>query len=243
MAALFWIIGIITFIVAIFYIPIYADIVFGSETKITIGWLFIKKMVYPTPPKTKKDKNKKTTTPKPKTDEDKNKKNKTFTSENFAEVLGIIKESLGNLKDYFKALLRAFNIRKLNVVWKISSDDACKTAVDYGKYSGLFYTVYAFVSNYVDIKPKRIDISPDFTQEKSTINGSLKINLIPAKIISSTVIFAIKTLIIFVKNKNNKKNEKVVKNYESAPNKWVNEFFNAKFASISWCKYNYRRPY
>ncbi|MEG1965140.1 MAG: DUF2953 domain-containing protein [Oscillospiraceae bacterium] len=209
---------IISAIVAVFYIPIYADIVLGEENQVEAGWLFLKFQVFPQIEKPEKEKKKKTTqkrkTTKKATTEEKT-KTKT-TSEDFAAMLGIIKSSINDLKAYFKALLKALNIRKLQIDWKIGGEDAAEIALSYGKNNAIFYTTYAVIATFIDIKPKKIMIYPDFVAENSKINAKFRVNIIPAKVISATFGFGINMLIKFLKNKN--KNEKAVVNNESTSN-------------------------
>ena len=209
MKALIIIFSIIILTVLFFRIPVYADLVLGEENSVIIGYMFFKKKIFPSEKKEKAEKStKKTVNKKQKKEEKKPKQPKKETDgEGFKEILEIIKAELPNVSAYIKGILGAVKIRRLNILWRIGGEDACETAVKYGKCSGLFYTVYGMVSGLIDIKTENVDISPDFLSEEGKFNLKTRIYVIPSKIISSTVVFAFKFIIDYIKLNN--KNEKV----------------------------------
>ena len=206
MKTLIIIIFIIITVILFFKIPVYADIVLGGENSVTIGYMFFKKKIFPSDKKEKVKKSAEESSEKKEKTKKKKPKQKT-DSEDFKEILEILKKELTNISVYVKGLLKAVKIKRLNIIWKISGEDACETAIKYGKYSGLFYSVYAILSEFIDIKTENADISPDFLSEEGSFNLKARIYLIPSTIISSTVVFVFK----FIKDylKLNNKYEKV----------------------------------
>ncbi len=206
MKAFVIILAVIICIVSVFYIPVYFDIELGKKNNVVFGYLFFKKLIFPND-KPKKDKEPKKQKKKSKKSPQKNKPKpkKETTSSDFNEILNTLKEQLPNIKKTTKALLSAIKIRKLNVNWRIGSDDAFDTAMKYGKYNGGFFIVYGMLSNIISIKPEKINIYPDFLSEDEDIDVKMRIYISPAKVISAAVGFAVGFIKSYLNtNKNNK---------------------------------------
>lgn len=201
MKALIIFLAILLCIVSVFYIPIYFIIELGKENKITLGYLFFKKLIFPHN-KQEKVKNKQEKNKKANKKKQIKPKEKTSSSD-FTEILEILKEQLPNIKKTTKGLLSAIKIRQLNLNWRICTDDAFDTAMKYGKLNGLFYIVYGMLSGIISIKPENINIYPDFLNEEDEFSIKMKIYISPAKIISALLGFAVGFIKTYL-NKNNK---------------------------------------
>lgn len=98
-----------------------------------------------------------------KTNIKKEKKNK----KSFIDILQNIGIYINPLPKFLKKLAKGMKIKKLSVVWCISTDDACETALKYAKCCGYFYNLFRIVNSICDVKVDKIRIFPDFLNEKS----------------------------------------------------------------------------
>lgn len=174
MTALIVIACIIAFIIALGFISIKLDVVFGSEADFSV---FLKVLFFKfniSSKKTKKVKKKKKgkgkkkklkeeneEPPKEQEEQDLKKEKKEFS-----EILELVKMFLEPLPRFLKKLCEKIHIKDLNVVWMIATDDAAKTAINYGKYCGVFYGVLGILSNIFNVHIKKIRLYPDFIKEE-----------------------------------------------------------------------------
>lgn len=76
-----------------------------------------------------------------------------------------------------KKFLRHIKFEKVKLSIKIATDDAAKTAIEYGAVCGAVYPILSELSALARIEYKKIDILSDFESGKSEFNFSLKIRL------------------------------------------------------------------
>ena len=73
--------------------------------------------------------------------------------------------------------LKTVKFRKVEVGITVASDDAAKTAIEYGAVCSAVYPVLSLLYSKANIKYKQIDIKSDFNTEKSIFMISLTVNL------------------------------------------------------------------
>lgn len=115
---------------------------------------------------------KKTSTKKVNSKDDKNSKKdalktKKKDKKNFAEMVENIKFYVDPLPRSLKKLLNGIKIQNLRVIWCISTDDACETALQYARCCGLFYNSFRIVKSVCNVKVDKIRIFPDFINENA----------------------------------------------------------------------------
>ena len=92
--------------------------------------------------------------------------------------VGAVKEIFSFLKDClptFKKFLRFVKFDKVRVDITVASEDAAKTAIDYGIVCSATYPVLAFVDSIANVRYKKIDVKTDFESKKSSLSFSLSI--------------------------------------------------------------------
>ena len=118
-----------------------------------------------------------------------NKNNK----ELIVEIFSIFKE----LCIKFSKLLKHTRFKKLEVDFRISSNDAAKTAILYGNACSVVYSLVALLKSACNFDHKKIKVSADFSSE--TINLSMLCNI---KIKTVYIVsFAISVLYSIIKTK------------------------------------------
>ena len=132
-----------------------------------------------------KPKEKKKTTKKAKNSVNKDKTKEKNIFEKLKEKLGFIgalkeifhflKKTISNTKKYIKRL--KFKKTELSII--IATDDAAKTAVDYGVACSIVYPCLSLLESCVNIKYKKIDVKSDFEGKESnfTFCVDLKLNV------------------------------------------------------------------
>lgn len=169
-----WILGTLVFIVlAILFLPVKVSFKFNEEFFIKVYFLGIK--IYE--PKTKEEK------PNQKKKSQNNaikEKPKTLflrLKEKYG-FSGAVREIFGFLKDtvtHIKVFLRHIKIEKLKLFISVSSDDAAKTALDYGRVCAVAYPFLSALDSMANIEYKKIDIKSDFEATES--NFSIEFNV------------------------------------------------------------------
>lgn len=154
--------GILLFILLVLLIPVGIKLKYQNELQLFLYIGFVKLRLIPEKPKkTKKEKAKKKT--ENKTDEPE--KNKNIIKEKGLPWLVSLLKKLaelagGVLKDFFKHII----IRKLMLSITVASDDAAKTAVNYGYYCSAVYPAVGLIVGAVKCKKYGVDIKPNFDE-------------------------------------------------------------------------------
>ncbi len=97
------------------------------------------------------------------------------------------KKTLGEKVDFVldlwraadRPLLRIFKgvkLSELYIDFIIANEDAYKCAVNYGRISGIFYNLLAWLSALFTVKIKTIDVKPGFAMKKSRWDAAVKVS-------------------------------------------------------------------
>lgn len=193
MPILWTLLGIAAFIFILLIIPLHVNIYSTPEFTVKVGYGFISIDVLKLIEKlqNKKDKKSEKKEKVKKSDTEKEKKAQNKEKENlksFSEKLIQIKELLEAAKP---AVIYLLNRTALDIYlnMKVSGEDACETAVQYGRMNALCACVYASVKNIFKVKKCRVFITPDFTAEESEISYDVKASLIPLHILGAAAVF------------------------------------------------------
>ncbi len=93
---------------------------------------------------------------------------------------GAVKEIMRFLLDcltHIKALLRHIKINKIRLNITVASDDAAKTAIEYGSVCSAVYPVLALIDTVPNIGFKEINIRSDFEGSECDFSFSLQIGI------------------------------------------------------------------
>lgn len=169
-----WILGTLVFIVlAILFLPVKVSFKFKEEFFIKVYFIGIKiyepKIKEGKPNQKKKSQNN-AIKEKPKTLFLRLKEKHGFSGA-VREIFGFLKEIFG----YIKVFLRHIKIEKLKLFISVSSDDAAKTALDYGRVCAVAYPFLSALDSMANIEYKKIDIKSDFEATES--NFSIEFNV------------------------------------------------------------------
>lgn len=95
----------------------------------------------------------------------------------FAGAVNKIFKFIGELLSHIKPYLRHIKIKKIKLNLKVASNDAASTAIDYGKVCSAVYPVLAYLDTFKAVYFKEINLSSDFTSQKSEFDFSLQANI------------------------------------------------------------------
>jgi len=97
-----------------------------------------------------------------------------------AELLKLVMETAGKV-------LRHTVISKLNVRIVSASDDAAKTAIEYGSVCAGVYTLIAALQNAMKIRRHNIDIKPDFDKQKPEIEVDITVRILIIFVVTALI--------------------------------------------------------
>ncbi len=112
-----------------------------------------------------------------------------FRKEKFSENISLLTDVLSAAKPMFFYILNHVVLGKIYLCVKVSGEDACETAVKYGKLNALCASCYALVKNIFTVKMCSINIAPDFTSEKSEVDFDVKASLRPLYLLGGAAVF------------------------------------------------------
>lgn len=228
MTALYIILGIVLFFVAVLSIPVVLDMEYGDVFKLRVSWLFVKFNILP------KDESKKKPTKEKKPEQEKKQAEtapaetpvtNTAKKENpikiFYEdqgVLGIV-ELINNVASYLgkfsKGFLKSIYIKKLRIRIWVTEGDAAQTAIKYGKFCQMIYPPLGFICSSCHVKDYDVNIWAEYCGDKTKGEFETKVALIPRSVINAGIAFVfrlvvrlVKALLVYLKAKKKNNNLK-----------------------------------
>ena len=225
MTALFIILGITLFFIALLSIPVVFDMEYIDTFKLRVSWLFVKFNILPKDEtkekKPKKEKKEKKEKREKKVKEEKDTEKKENPIKVFYEdqgVLGMV-EFVNNCASYLgkftKGFLKSIYIRKLNLRMWVTEGDAAQTAIKYGKFCQMIYPPLGFICSSCHVKNCNVNIVADYCGDKTKGEFETRVALVPRSVINAGIAFLfrivaefIKTLLIYFKAKKNNNNLK-----------------------------------
>lgn len=212
MTALYIILGIVLFFVAVLSIPVVLDMEYGDVFKLRVSWLFVKFNILPKDESEKKPKKEK----KPKAEKPQAEKAPTETSVTDAPkkdnpikifyedqgVLGIV-ELINNVASYLgkfsKGFLKSIYIKKLRIRIWVTEGDAAQTAIKYGKFCQMIYPPLGFICSSCHVKDYDVNIWAEYCGDKTKGEFETKVALIPRSVINAGIAFVFRLVVRLVK--------------------------------------------
>lgn len=212
MTALYIILGIVLFFVAVLSIPVVLDMEYGDVFKLRVSWLFVKFNILPKDESKKKPKKEK----KPKAEKPQAEKAPAETSVTDAPkkdnpikifyedqgVLGIV-ELINNVASYLgkfsKGFLKSIYIKKLRIRIWVTEGDAAQTAIKYGKFCQMIYPPLGFICSSCHVKDYDVNIWAEYCGDKTKGEFETKVALIPRSVINAGIAFVFRLVVRLVK--------------------------------------------
>ncbi len=211
MLALYIILGIILFLLIVLSLPfnIYAE--YKESFVLYLRWLFIKIYIYPPEDKKnkKEKKQKKQKQEKPQKEEPaqveqpKEKKDNFivtfYNNQGVTGILELISNVANKLKKGFRGVGKSLYIKRLWLRINVGGSNSADTAVDYGKMCSKVYPAMGYILSVVHSKNCSVKVQPDFLGGKTQGAFSLKLAVIPSKLLWAIIVMAVSLLIELIK--------------------------------------------
>lgn len=192
MIVLYILLGIIALITLLLMIPVSAELK-SADGKFTLsaGYGFITLDVLKLKERFGKKKEKPKDTEKKAEAQSEQKKTKEKKDElkSLSEKIEDITSFINAAKPAVMFILKRIVLVKLNADILVADEDAHKTALAYGKTHAACASFYALLKNIFKIKECRVNITPDFTSEKSRVGYDVKVSLRPIFVLGALAIF------------------------------------------------------
>ena len=220
MIALYIILGIILFFIAVLSIRFRVYLNYDKKIESYAQWLFIKIPLYPRPEKKpKKEKKKKDDGKKEETEEEKKeeppKKKKDnilltfYNNEGLDGIISILSSLITALDKVSRRITHCFVLNLFILDATVARGDAAETAITYGKYSSVIFPLAGDIISRCNVKKYDINISPDFLADKGDCQLEIDMAVIPRKLINSVILLVFdllfNVLIKFIKGIKKKK--------------------------------------
>ena len=206
MTALYIIIGVIAFFIALLSVKFVVTVHYEDDIAVSVSWLFLKFNILPKSDKEekpKKEKKKKDDEVKPKDEneiikEPKKKKDNMFVrfyrNRGVSGVVQLLKDAANALGGMFKRIGRAFLFEELFISLKIGASDSAETAIKYGKVCSAAFPAMGLIVSTMRVKKYSIEINPDFIYGKNEARLHTKISVRPIVLINAVIILAFELL-------------------------------------------------
>mgnify|MGYP000847676905 FL=1 len=186
--------AIIGIMLLLLLLPVHLRATFNGDLKVSAGVLFINFKLYPRPPVSEKKRLKKERR------EQKRKKKERKRLSEAEEELQV--EGVWALVKYYiemgklitstaKRLLKTITVDRLNLNIVVATDDAARTAIDYGKICAVVYPIQALIESTMRVRRREINISTDFLLESGVLEGDIKIHVLPICVLWQALLFFI----------------------------------------------------
>lgn len=189
-----WIIAgaVVIVLVTILLIPVYVGIEYNNNISVWVSYLFVKITVFPLREKKSKDKKKKSKSVKKEAKKDKDKEKGKKKKQSIMDILKMVTDIIRAIDGKLKKVIIISDIK---VFMEVVGDDACETALSYGKVSAGINTALAILKNLIIVKRSRVSVFPNFTGEESKTYLLVKFRVIPA----AAVIAVIRIILSYIK--------------------------------------------
>lgn len=206
MTALYIIIGVIAFFIALLSVKFVVTVHYEDDIAVSVSWLFLKFNILPKSDKEekpKKEKKKKDDEVKPKDEneiikEPKKKKDNMFVrfyrNRGVSGVVQLLKDAANALGGMFKRIGRAFLFEELFISLKIGASDSAETAIKYGKVCSAAFPAMGLIVSTMRVKKYSIEINPDFIYGENEARLHTKISVRPIVLINAVIILAFELL-------------------------------------------------
>lgn len=204
MTALYIVIGIIAFFVAVLSIRITVNGEFFDEFRLNVKWLFIKINVLSL---IKKDKPKKEKTPKdekPKEDtatetapkeKSENIIVKFYKNQGFVGVIELIRNTANSLDKLAHSLKKHIVLRELYLWMTVAGNcDAAETALAYGRICQKVFPAMSFICSNLTVKKYDVEIEPDYLGKKNTAQFAFSVSVRPIFMLNAIIVLAVRLL-------------------------------------------------
>lgn len=220
MIALYIILGIILFFIAVLSIRFRVYLNYDKKIESYARWLFIKIPLYPRPEKKPKKENKKKDDgkkeePKEAKKEEPSKKKKDnilltfYNNEGLDGIISILSSLMSALDKVSRRITHCFILNLFILDATVARGDAAETAIAYGKYSSVIFPLAGDIISRCNVKKYDINISPDFLADKGDCQLEIDMAVIPRKLINSVILLVFdllfNVLIKFIKGIKKKK--------------------------------------
>lgn len=228
MTALYIILGIVLFFIAVLSIPVVLDMEYGEVFKLRVSWLFVKINILPKDESKKKPKKEKK--PKQEKPQAENAPAETPAADAVKKdnpikifyedqgVLGIV-ELVNNVASYLgkfsKGFLKSIYIKKLRIRIWVTEGDAAQTAIKYGKFCQMIYPPLGFICSSCHVKDYDVNIWAEYCGDKTKGEFETKVALVPRSVINAGIAFVfrlvvrlVKALLVYLKAKKKNNNLK-----------------------------------
>lgn len=201
MIALYIILGIIVFFIAVLSIRFKVHLDYDKKIESYAQWLFIKIPLYPRPEKKPKkpkkepekdEENKEEDEEKKEEDKPKQKKESPlvtfYNNEGLDGVINILRSLMSALDKVSRRITHCFIVNEFYLNATVAKGDAAETAISYGKYSSVIFPLVGNIISRCNVKKYDINISPDFLADKGECQLVFDMSLIPRKLINSVIL-------------------------------------------------------
>ncbi|MBR0349808.1 MAG: hypothetical protein IIX16_09270 [Clostridia bacterium] len=228
MTALYIILGVVLFFIAVLSIPVVLDMEYGDVFKLRVSWLFVKFNILPKdeskkkPKKEKKPKQEKTQaetapaeTPVANTAKKENPIKIFYEDQGVLGIVELINNVASYLGKFSKGFLKSIYIKKLRIRIWVTEGDAAQTAIKYGKFCQMIYPPLGFICSSCHVKDYDVNIWAEYCGDKTKGEFETKVALIPRSVINAGIAFVfrlvvrlVKALLVYLKAKKKNNNLK-----------------------------------
>ncbi len=209
MTALYIILGIIAFIVAILSVRITVDGEFFDEFKLSVRWLFVKFQILPAK---KKDKPKKEKKEKPKKEKNadeeppaddsapaEKKENifvKFYNNQGFDGVIQLVNNAASSIGKMLSSFKKHIIIRELYLWMTVTGGfDAAETALEYGRTCQKIFPAMSFICSNMKVKKYDVEVEPDFLGNKNKAEFAFSVSVRPICFTNAIVVLVFRLLV------------------------------------------------
>lgn len=206
MTALYIILGIIFFFIAVLSVRITVKGEYFESFKLELSWLFLKLKIYPMK---KKEKSPKEEKPKeepqkeeeepPKEEQSQEKKENIFkrfyNNQGFDGVIELVNNAAYSLMRMLNSFKKHIVIREIYLYMTVSSDnDAAETALEYGRICQKVFPALSFICSALPVRKYDAEIEPDFLGKKNKAQFAFAISVRPIFFINALIVLVFRML-------------------------------------------------
>lgn len=200
MIALYILLGIVVFFIAVLSIRAHVHVQYEDELTAYASWAFVKIPLLPRPEKPPKEKKAEEKPEEAPAQEDKPQESKPkgpnplkalYENEKLEGIMEILRRLLEIIDKFGRRVVNSFVIDEMFLDISVSRNDAAQTAEEYGKICRKVFPLTGAVVANCNVKQYSINIDPDFIGKgHNEYAFSMEISVNPRKLINAVLLFA-----------------------------------------------------
>jgi hypothetical protein len=202
MTALYIFLGVIAFFFLLLIAPVITRFDYDDKgMRLSVQYLIFRFRLLPVPKEGKKDKKRRRPRAGGRRKEKAKKEKAKKTAQSYLDMGKLALELLGEARWGLRLIRRSIVFSRLKLLASIGGEDAHQAAEAYGRAAAALFPALALLGCVFTVKQPAVYLAPNFLSEKTVIEASVRVRILPLAVVVAAVNIGVKLLKALLKSK------------------------------------------